>query len=94
MSLEQSPTSIDLCAVAGTEATSLLLKKIADPETGVRIGGRAIGHIVRVESALNALYVAYADDADVVRSFTYTPNEQPFQQTSMGDDGEPICIDC
>jgi hypothetical protein len=94
MSFEKHPPTPNLCDVAGVEATDFLLRKIADPETALGVGKRVIGHIVSVESALNALYVAYADEADVVRTFTYAPNELPFQQTSMGDDGEPICIDC
>jgi hypothetical protein len=94
MSLEKSSPIPNLCAVAGTEATDFLLQKIADPETALHVGQRVIGHIVSVESALNTLYVSYADDAHEVRTFRYAPNELPFQRTSMGEDGEPLCIDC
>ena len=87
--------SIELCNIDGDEVAGLLTEKLVDTRLAIKVGGKALNLIIRATHTGDGLVVIeYQSDADKVDMFQFSPSIEPFSQTAVDADGQPICTDC
>ena len=87
--------SIELCNITGSEVSTILVEKLVDPKLAVKVGGVAIDHLTGVAHREDgSLVVDYRDSQDELHTFSFSSFYEPFADTAIHGNGEPVCIGC